>query len=50
MKRVAEWMFKALKSPDDAKMHTQIRGEVFDMCEQFPVPASRLAEVDSDDV
>ncbi len=50
MKRVADWMFTALKSPDDTRLHTQIRGEVFDLCEQFPVPASRLAEVDGDDV
>lgn len=50
MKRVAQWMFRALRSPDDARLHTQILGEVFDMCEQFPVPAARLAEVDSDDV
>ncbi len=50
MKRVAQWMFRALKSPDDARLHTKILGEVFDMCEQFPVPAARLSEVDSDDV
>jgi glycine hydroxymethyltransferase len=48
MKRVAQWMFRALKAPDDARLHTQIRGEVFDMCEQFPVPAAKLAEVDSE--
>jgi glycine hydroxymethyltransferase len=50
MKRIAAWMFKALKAPDDARLHTQIRGEVFDLCQQFPVPAARLAEVDSDEV
>ena len=50
MKRVAQWMFRALQSPDDARLHTKILGEVFDMCEQFPVPAARLSEVDSDDV
>ena len=48
MKRLAKWMLEALKSPDDAALHTRIRGEVFDLCEQFPVPAARLAEVDSD--
>jgi glycine hydroxymethyltransferase len=50
MKRIAAWMFRALKSPDDARLHTQIRGEIFDLCQQFPVPAARLAEVDSDEV
>jgi glycine hydroxymethyltransferase len=50
MKRLAAWMFSALKSPDDERLHTRIRGEVFDLCQQFPVPAARLAAVDSDDV
>ena len=48
MKRIANWMFTALKSPDEAKLHTRIRGEIFDLCQQFPVPAARLAEVDVD--
>jgi len=48
MKRIANWMFTALKSPDDATLHTRIRGEIFDLCQQFPVPAARLAEVDID--
>ena len=26
----------------------RIRGEVFDLCQQFPVPAARLAEVDGE--
>jgi glycine hydroxymethyltransferase len=48
MKRIGAWMVAALKSPDDAALHTRIRGEVFDLCQQFPVPAARLAEVDSE--
>ena len=48
MKRIASWMFTALKAPDDASLHTRIRGEIFDLCQQFPVPAARLAEVDID--
>ncbi|MEX0978291.1 MAG: serine hydroxymethyltransferase, partial [Pirellulales bacterium] len=50
MKRVAAWIIEALKSPDDAAVHTRIRGEVFDLCENFPVPAARMAEVDSEEV
>jgi glycine hydroxymethyltransferase len=50
MKRVAAWIFEALKSPDDATVHTRIRGEVFDLCEGFPVPAARMAQVDSEEV
>lgn len=47
MKRIAEWMLKGLKAPDDAKMHMGIREHVFDLCQQFPVPAARLVEVDN---
>ena len=50
MKRVAAWIIEALKSPDDDAVHTRIRGEVFDLCENFPVPAARMAEVDSEEV
>jgi glycine hydroxymethyltransferase len=48
MKRIGAWMLSALKSPDDARLHTEIRGDIFELCEQFPVPAARLAEVDSE--
>jgi glycine hydroxymethyltransferase len=47
MKRIAEWMLKGLKAPEDAKLHTSIREQVFDLCQQFPVPAARLVEVDN---
>jgi glycine hydroxymethyltransferase len=50
MKRVAGWMLSALKAPGDSGLHTRIRGEIFDLCQQFPVPAARLAEVDSEGV
>jgi glycine hydroxymethyltransferase len=46
MKRVAGWIVSALKSPEDAATHEQIRSEIFDMCEQFPVPAARMPNVD----
>jgi glycine hydroxymethyltransferase len=49
MKRIADWMLSALKAPDDARLHTRILGEVFDVCQQFPVPAARWAEVDTED-
>ncbi len=47
MKRIAEWMLKGLKAPDDTKLHKSIREQVFDLCQQFPVPAARLVEVDN---
>jgi glycine hydroxymethyltransferase len=48
MRKIAGWIHLALKSPDDDAQHKNIRSEIFDLCEQFPVPAARLAEVDSD--
>jgi glycine hydroxymethyltransferase len=50
MKRIAAWMLEALKSPEDAALHTRIRGEVFDLCQTFPVPAARMDELDSEEV
>ncbi|MGB7329706.1 MAG: serine hydroxymethyltransferase [Rubripirellula sp.] len=41
MKRVGGWIASALRGPDDAAMLERIRGEIKDMCEQFPVPAGR---------
>jgi len=46
MRRIAAWMLATLKAPDDATLQKRIRGEVFDLCQQFPVPAVELAEVD----
>jgi glycine hydroxymethyltransferase len=45
MRTIGGWILKALKSPADEQLQQEIRGDVFDLCEQFPVPASRLAEV-----
>ncbi len=45
MRRIGGWILQALKSPTDEACSSQIRSDVFDLCEQFPVPASRLAEV-----
>ena len=49
MKKVAQWIVTALKSPEDAEVHTKIREEVFDLCDQFPVPAAALVDVDGMD-
>ncbi len=48
MKQIAHWMIQALKTPTDADLHTRLRGEVFDLCDQFPVPAARLSDLDAD--
>jgi len=43
MKRIGGWILEMLRAPDDAALATRIRGEVAEMCESFPVPASREA-------
>ncbi len=45
MRTIGGWILKALHAPSDAALQQELRSEVFDLCEQFPVPASRLAEV-----
>jgi glycine hydroxymethyltransferase len=49
MRRIAAWMLAALRGPDDDKLHANIRGEVFDLCRSFTVPAAVGAEVDSEE-
>jgi glycine hydroxymethyltransferase len=48
MQQIAAWIIQALKAPADADLHTRLRGEVFDLCDQFPVPAARLSDLDAD--
>jgi glycine hydroxymethyltransferase len=42
MRLVGGWMVSALRASDDTAAHQRIRGEVKDLCEQFPVPAAEL--------
>jgi len=49
MKKIAAWMLAGLKAPDDEKRHIQIRGEIFDLCQQFPVPANSACLEEGDD-
>jgi len=42
MRRIAGWILRALKSPDDATVVESTRREVAELAEQFPVPAARL--------
>jgi glycine hydroxymethyltransferase len=48
MRRVAAFMLTALKAPDDVDLQRRMREEVFDLCDQFPVPAARLGEPEAD--
>ena len=42
MKQIGTWIHQSLASADDAALHENIRGEVRQMCESFPVPAHRV--------
>ena len=48
MKAIGGWILQALKAPADTALHTEIHSEVFSLCEQFPVPAEILADVDGE--
>lgn len=39
MRTIGGWILEALKHPDDAAVHTRIRGQVSDLCKHFPAPA-----------
>ncbi|MEO8496682.1 MAG: serine hydroxymethyltransferase [Planctomycetota bacterium] len=41
MRRIGSWMLEVLRSPDDESVRAKVRGEVREMCEQFPVPCDR---------
>jgi len=36
-KQIAHWITKVLKSPEDDKVLSSVRGEVSSLCEQFPI-------------
>jgi len=44
MRRVADWILRVLKNPEDEQVITGTRREVAELAEQFPVPAARLTE------
>jgi glycine hydroxymethyltransferase len=42
MQAVGQWILEALKAPEDARVHERIRGQIRELCKQFPVPAAAL--------
>jgi len=40
MRRIGDWMLAGLQSPEDEALQQRIRGEVVEMCNDFPVPAA----------
>jgi glycine hydroxymethyltransferase len=42
MKSVGAWILEALRAPEDEAVLTRIRGQIKELCRQFPVPAAAL--------
>ena len=42
MKQIGQWIVEALSNSDDQSLLTSIRGQVADLCQNFPVPAAGL--------
>ncbi|MEN6449062.1 MAG: serine hydroxymethyltransferase [Thermoguttaceae bacterium] len=38
MRRIGGWILEVLRAPDDEELGKRIRGQVLDLCKQFPVP------------
>jgi len=41
MRRIAAWIGEVLKDPAEAAVQGRVRGEVRELCKQFPAPANR---------
>jgi len=39
MRTIGGWFLEALQHPDDSAVHSQIRGQVSELCTHFPAPA-----------
>ena len=44
MRRIGAWMLAALRAADDETVLERIRGEIRELCRQFPVPAAALQD------
>lgn len=44
MTQIAKWIVEALRHPEDTRRCEQVRQQVLEMAQQFPVPADSLAE------
>jgi glycine hydroxymethyltransferase len=44
MQTIGAWILKVLKAPDDEALQGRIRGEVKNLCKQFPVPGEQQCE------
>jgi glycine hydroxymethyltransferase len=44
MRTIGGWILRALRAPEDESTLNNIRGEIRDLCQQFPVPAAALTD------
>jgi glycine hydroxymethyltransferase len=42
MRTIAAWMLRALRCANDEAVLAEVRAEVSELCQQFPVPAARM--------
>ena len=42
MRRIGAWIGEVLANPDDTTVQTRMRGQVQEMCQQFPAPANAV--------
>jgi glycine hydroxymethyltransferase len=42
MRRIGAWIGEVLANPDDTSVQTRVRGQVQEMCQQFPAPANAV--------
>ena len=40
MRRIAQWIGEVLAKPEDAGVSERVRGQVKELCQQFPAPAT----------
>ncbi len=42
MRQIAAWIGEVLANPDDSDVQTRVRGQVQELCQQFPAPANAV--------
>ena len=42
MKQIGGWIIDAISNPDDDSVLENVRGQVIDLCQHFPVPAAGI--------
>jgi len=44
MRAIGGWMLEVLRSPEDETIINRVRGQVRELCQQFPVPAAAMTD------